>query len=156
VRVVLGTGLAAAVMLRGPAGALAQPAPKAAPSAADKEAAKKLVDDGIAGQNAKDYDKAIELYQKAYQPIPHPIWLYSIGLAPKPAGRPDGAATFFERSLEREPDGDKAADARADLAAFKAAAAAKPVEPDAAPTAPPAKPDGADAPRAETADHPGR
>lgn len=143
IRVVLGAGLAALVMLRGPAGALAQPAPKPAPSAAEKEAAKKLVDDGIAAQNAKDYDKAIDLYQKAFQLIPHPILLYNIGLAHKLAGRPARAVSFFERYLALEPNGDKAADVRADLAALKAAAAAQPAEPgppepEATGTAPPA------------------
>jgi tetratricopeptide (TPR) repeat protein len=176
VRVVLGAGLAALVMLRGPVGALAQPAPKPAPSAAEKEAAKKLVDDGIAAQNAKDYDKAIDLYQKAFQLIPHPILLYNIGLAHKLAGRPARAVSFFERYLKLEPNGDKAADVRADLAALKAAAAAQPAEPEGPPepeatvTAPPEpRPDASqpedppvkvlvrnDVHRAETGEHPGR
>src|SRR5690349_8703282 len=115
IRVVLGAGLAALVMLRGPAGALAQPAPKPTPTAAQKAAARKLVDEGIAAQDAKDYDKAIDLYKQAFQIISHPILLYNVGLAHKLAGRPALAVTFFERYLALEPSGDKAADARADL-----------------------------------------
>jgi len=122
-RVVLGAGLAAVVMLCAPAIAEAQGGPKATPSAADKQAAKKLVDDGIAAQNAKDYDTAIELYQKAYDLVPHPALLFNIGLAHKLAGRFDKATTFYERYLALEPNGAQAPDARAALAAMKAGAA---------------------------------
>lgn len=124
-RVVLGAGVAAALMVCDPAGALAQPDPTApVPSAADKTAAKKLVDEGIAAQDAKDYDRAIELYRQAYGIVPHPILLFNIGQCYRLAGRPDHAKTFYERYLERDPKGSQVAAANAALAAIHASTAA--------------------------------
>jgi tetratricopeptide (TPR) repeat protein len=128
-RVVLGAGVAAAVMLRGPAIVEAQPGPQAtAPSAADKQAAKKLVDDGIAAMDAKDYDKAIELYQKAFVLVAHPLLIFNVGQAHRLSGRLQQAAQFYERYLQLDPNGNEAAAARAHLATIKAAGATKPVE----------------------------
>ncbi len=125
-RVVLGAGIAAALIASAPANVGAQPDPKAgAPSAADKQAAKKLVDDGLAAYNTKDYDKAIELYKQAFGLIPHPILLFNIAQAHRLAGRPDKAVPFYERYLERDPSGPESGPARAALADIKAAATAR-------------------------------
>jgi Tetratricopeptide repeat len=124
-RVVLGAGVAAATMVCDPAGALAQPDPTApVPSAADKATAKKLVDEGIAAQDAKEYDKAIELYRQAYGIVPHPILLFNIGQCYRLAGRPENAKTFYERYLERDPNGSQVAAANAALAAIHASTGA--------------------------------
>jgi tetratricopeptide (TPR) repeat protein len=122
-RLVLGAGVAAALMLWGPEIGHAQPGSGApAPSAATKQEAKRLVDEGIAAQNAKDYDKAIDLYRRAFALVPHPILLFNVGQAHRLAGRPDQAVPFYERYLAADPNGSEAAAARAALAAIKAAA----------------------------------
>jgi hypothetical protein len=123
-RLVLGAGVAAALIASAPESAGAQPAPKAAPSAADKQAAAKLVDAGIAAQDAKDYDKAIELYKRAYALVPHPTLMFNIGQAHRLAGRPAQAATFYKRYLELDPKGGESAAAHAALAAIHAGTAA--------------------------------
>jgi tetratricopeptide (TPR) repeat protein len=121
-RVVLGAGIAAAVMLCGPAVVEAQPGPAApAPSAAQKEAAKKLVDQAIAAQEIGDYDKAIDLYKKAFALVPHPILMFNIGQAQRLAGRLAQAIPFYERYLVLEPSGTEAPTARTHLATIKAA-----------------------------------
>lgn len=118
-RVVLGAGVAAALMFRSPVIVTAQPASDApAASDVDKRAAKKLVDEGIAAQRAKDYDKAIELYQKAFALVPHPILLFDIGQAHRLAGHLEQAVPFYERYLALDPGGAEAAAAHAFLAGF--------------------------------------
>jgi tetratricopeptide (TPR) repeat protein len=89
-RVVLGAGVAAALALCAPAIAGAQPGAGAqAPADADKRILEQLVDRGIAAQNAKDYDRAIELYEQAFAMVPHPILLFNIGQAhPRRRGGP--------------------------------------------------------------------
>lgn len=122
--VVLGAGVAAALVLHGPATADAQSGAQAqAPSHTDRQAAKEFVDKGIAAQNAKDYDKAIEFYNKASALIPHPILLFNIGQAHRLAGRPDRAAPFYERYLANDPNGSESTVAREILAAFYYSAA---------------------------------
>ena len=74
--------------------------------------------------NAKSYDRAIELYRKAYERVPHPALLYNIGLAHKLAGRFDQAVTFYQRYLTIAPNGAQAGDARAALAEIQAASTA--------------------------------
>lgn len=124
-RLVLGAGVAVALMLWGPAIGHAQPGSGApAPSGASKQEAKRLVDEGIAAQNAKDYDKAIDLYKRAFALVPHPILLFNVGQAHRLAGRPDQAVPFYERYLAADPNGSEAVAARAALAAIKAAAPA--------------------------------
>src|SRR5690606_20424292 len=109
-RVVIGAGIAAALMLGGPAIAEAQARPRApAPSDAAKQAARKLVDEGIAAQDAKDYDQAIERYKQAYALVPHPILMFNIGQAHRLAGRPDQAVPFYERYLALDPSGSESA-----------------------------------------------
>jgi tetratricopeptide (TPR) repeat protein len=138
-RVALGAGVAAALTFLGPAIAEAQPGPGTPPpTAAQMDAARKLVNDGIAAQNAKDYDKAIELYKKAYAIVPHPILMFNIGQAHRLAGRHDQAVPFYERYLALEPGGAEAPAARAALAEIKAAP--KPAEP-GKPAEPPKPPE---------------
>ena len=118
-RVMLGAGVAAALVLHGPAIADAQAMPQAqGPSHTDRQTAKALVNQGIAAQNAKDYDKAVELYNKAFALIPHPILLFNIGQAHRLAGRLDRAVTFYERYLANDPNGSESTGAREILAAF--------------------------------------
>jgi len=124
-REMLGAGLAAIVLLRGPVIANAQSSSNpTAPSATNQRAAKKLVDDGIAAMNAKDFDKAIDLYSKAYTLVPHPTLLYNIGLAYKLAGWFDQAETFYQRYLATAPKGPQAEAARVALAEIQAASTA--------------------------------
>jgi hypothetical protein len=153
-RAVLGAGLAAAVMLGAPVTAGAQRAPGApAPSDAKRRAAaKKLVDDAIAAQNAGDYDKAIALYQRAFALIPHPDLLFNVGQAYRLAGQPRKAARFYTRYLQLAPDGKEAATARAHLAAIRGSDdAGDPPEdePSGATDAPREEPAEADEPRRE-------
>lgn len=118
-RAVLHIGVGTALILLGPVSANAQLAPRAqAPSNADKQAAKKLVDAGIAAQNAKDYDGAIELYQKAFALVPHPTLLFNVGQAHRLAGRPGEAIPFYERYLALDPTGPESSTAREILAGF--------------------------------------
>ena len=127
-RLVLGAGVAAAVMLGGPASAPAQPAPggdAGAPEAdaQKKEAAKKLAAQAIEAQNEKDYDKAIELFRQAYALVPRPLILFNVGQAHRLAGRSGLAIQFYERYLLRDPKGKEAATARTHLAALQATGA---------------------------------
>ena len=119
-------GVAMALIVAGPAGVKAQPAPGApgapAPTAANKAAAKELVNAGIAAKDRGDYEKAIELYQKAYELIPHPVMLFNIAQAHRLAKRLDEAARFYERYLAADPNGTEAADARTFLAEIGSAA----------------------------------
>lgn len=123
-RVVLGVGTAAVLMFRGLAIVNAQPSTGApAASDVDNRAAKKLVEQGIAAQRAKDYDKAIELYEKAFALVPHPILLFDIGQAHRLAGRLEQAVSFYERYLALDPGGSESAAAHAFLAGFHLEAA---------------------------------
>jgi tetratricopeptide (TPR) repeat protein len=122
-RLVIGAGVATAVMLGDPASAPAQPAGGAPAPAADaqkKDAAKKLVDQAIAAQGEGDYDKAIDLYRQAFALVPHPILMFNVGQAHRLAGRPAQAAQFYERYLTLDPSGKEAAAARAHLEKIKA------------------------------------
>ena len=135
-RVVLGTGLAAAVAICGSTIAGAQPAPKpVAPSDADKQAAKQLTKEGIEAQNAEDYDKAIDLYKKAYARSPHPVLLANIALAHRNAGHADEALTYYERYLAADPEGPEAGPSRVAISQLKAAGATSKPDLDRAPAA---------------------
>ncbi|HWO20940.1 MAG TPA: hypothetical protein VNO30_19370 [Kofleriaceae bacterium] len=124
----LGAGVAATVLLGGPASAPAQPAPKDSADASEdeaqkKEAAKKLAAQAIEAQNEKDYDKAIELFRQAYALVPRPLVLFNVGQAHRLAGRSGLAIQFYERYLAREPNGKEAATARTHLASLQATGA---------------------------------
>ncbi|HWO24111.1 MAG TPA: tetratricopeptide repeat protein [Kofleriaceae bacterium] len=95
----------------------AQPSSQAPVSTdTDRRAARKLVDEGIAAQSASHYDKAIELYQKAFALVPHPILLFNIAQAYRLASRSDQAMPFYERYLTLEPNGAQSTAARTILA----------------------------------------
>jgi len=85
-----------------------------------------MVDEGIAAQEVKDYDKAIELYTSAYKLLPHPVVLFDIAQAHRLAGRLEEAGRFYERYLSADPDGDEVGTARALLATIRKAARTKP------------------------------
>jgi tetratricopeptide (TPR) repeat protein len=123
-RVVLGGSVAAALIAGAPGSVDAQPAPGAsAPSDADKEAARKLVIEANAALDATQYDKAIELYQQAYDLTRHPLMLFNIAQAHRLAGRADAALTFYEQYLKDDPNGSEAAGARLRVEELKAAGA---------------------------------
>jgi tetratricopeptide (TPR) repeat protein len=101
----------------------------AQPANTDKakaKTAKQYVDAALAAQDAKDYDTAIELYQKAYALVPHPVLLFDIAQAHRLAGRVDNAITFYKRYLDADPNGPQASTAHdilAEIAAKRAAEA---------------------------------
>jgi len=132
-RVVLGAGVALAVLLFAGSGVgHAQPGPgdSAPADTSGRAAARKLVNEGIAAQEAKDYDRAIALYMKAFSLEPHPLLLFNVGQAHRLAGCPGRAVPFYERYLKLDPDGKESAAARAALAEIKRAA--RPDGPDCA------------------------
>lgn len=105
----------------------ARPDPAARiPIGDDKAMASQLVDRGIAAQDAAEYDKAIELYTRAYDLRPHPSLLFNIGQAHRLAGRLQEARRFYERYLSAAPGGVEAARARALLAAMPEAVRTEP------------------------------
>src|ERR1043165_6786751 len=79
---------------------------------AKAQTAKEFINAGLAAQNAKDFETAISLYQKAYDLIPHPVLLFNIAQAHRLAGHDADALTFYERYLQAEPNGSQAAVAR--------------------------------------------
>ncbi len=121
-RVVLGAGIAMVVsILSGQGVGHAQPGPgsSAPASTGARAAARKLVDEGIAAQDAKDYDRAIALYMRAFALDPHPLLLFNVGQAHRLAGCPQRAVPFYERYLALEPSGTQAPAAQAALAEIK-------------------------------------
>jgi tetratricopeptide (TPR) repeat protein len=84
-----------------------------------RTAAKKLVDEGNAAYNAKDYGKAIALYMRAFSLEPHPRLLFNVGQALRLAGCSDRATSFYERYLALEPNGGESEPARGALAEIK-------------------------------------
>ncbi len=77
-----------------------------------KKLAKQYVDAGLAAQDAGDYDAAIELYEKAYAVIPHPLMLFNIGQAHRLAGRDEEALAAYQRYLDEDPKGPKVKEAK--------------------------------------------
>lgn len=123
-RVVLEIGVAMALLLlSSPRIGVAQPeAGSSAPdNASTRAAARKLVDEGIAAQNAGDYDRAVALYLRAFSLDPHPLLLFNVGQAHRLAGCPRRAVPFYERYLTLEPTGAQAGPARAALAEIEQA-----------------------------------
>ena len=142
-RVVLGAVIAAAVMVGGPASVGAQSAPAGAPAQVDPQtraAAKKLVEDARVEVDAKNYDKAIELYQKAFDLTGHPLMLFNMAQAHRLAGRLDKALELYDRYLQRDPNGAEAPAASAALADLKAAGVTPPPAPEPVTTKPEATP----------------
>ncbi len=128
-RVMLGLGVAVAMpVVLGSRSAEAQPGPGA--TANTRAEARKLVDEGIAAQNAEDYGKAIALYLRAFSLDPHPLLLFNVAQAHRLAGCPQRAVPFYERYLTLDPEGAESAPARAALAEIQEAA--RPDGPDCA------------------------
>jgi hypothetical protein len=115
---VLGVGVTLVVLIfPGPGIGYTQPASGSStrPEASTRAVAKKLVQDGIAAQDAKDYSRAIALYLKAFSLDPHPLLLFNVAQAHRLAGCPQRAVPFYERYLALEPKGTQSAAARAAL-----------------------------------------
>lgn len=116
---ILAAGVVAVLALQKPGTVDAQPVQEEqAPSSVDKQAAKRLVDAGIAAQSANEYDTAIELYNKAFALVPHPLLLFNIGQAHRLSGRLAHAVPFYERYLALDPHGPESTVARTILAGF--------------------------------------
>ena len=123
----------------------AQSPPVSSPAPVSPQAqaqAKAFVDQGIAAQDAGEYDVAIRYYGEAYQLVPHPDLIFNIAQAQRLAGRFDDALATYKRYLDAAPNGSRASLAAqliAQLDARKAQNASKPQ-----PTAPSAaQPDAA-------------
>lgn len=104
---------------------IAPPAPAFAQKGDKKKLAKEYVDAGLAAQEAGDYDGAIELYQKAYALVPHPILHFNIGQAHRLAGRDEEARASYEAYLDADPEGAKVKEARSFLKEIEARLAVK-------------------------------
>jgi hypothetical protein len=90
-RVVLGAGIAVAVLIAPGSRighAQAGPGAPAPANVGAREAARQLVDEGIAAQDAGDYDTAIARYMRAFALDPHPVLLFNVGQAHRLAGCP--------------------------------------------------------------------
>jgi len=81
-------------------------------SESQRAAAKKLTIDAITAESAKDYTKAIALYQQAYLIVPHPVLQFDIGQDYMLAGDLSQAERYFKLYLTRDPDGPGAPTAR--------------------------------------------
>lgn len=115
--------------------AAAQPAAVNAPTTSDPSAtARKLTNDAIAAQDAKDYATALRLYKQAYALVPHPILLFNVGQTYMLAGDTLQAERFFRHYLEREPNGPGAPTAREFLAALPSSPPPPPQPPSSRPT----------------------
>src|SRR5690349_21282804 len=107
-RLVLLGAIGAVGAVAAPADALAQ----TAPSADKKQAAKQFVDAGLAAQSAGDYDKAIALYSKAYELVPHPTLIFNLAQAHRLAGHIEQSLALYRRYLAEDPRGPHATTAR--------------------------------------------
>jgi len=121
-RVLLGMVVAVVVAsVPGIRSARAQPSPgSSVPTGANtRVTAKKLVDDGIAAFNVKDYGKAISFYMRAFVLEPRPRLLFNVGQALRLAGCTERAVSFYARYLALEPQGGESEAARGILAEIK-------------------------------------
>lgn len=94
----------------GPALALAAPAPSEPPpdgttdtgvSEADKVQAEQLSAQAIGEFNGKNYDKAVELFEQAYDLDPQPNYLFNIGRVYEEAGNLESAVDFYARFVKQ-------------------------------------------------------
>jgi len=106
-----------------PAGAHAQWRSTSAKSTNNTKTAKQYVDAGLAAQNSGDYDTAIQLYEKAYALVPHPVLLFDMAQANRLAGRIPQALALYARYLAADPNGPQAKTARVLVAVIEAAKA---------------------------------
>lgn len=98
--------------------------PPRPPKGDKKKQAKAYVDQGLAAQEAGDYDAALSFYGKAYELVPHPILLFNMAQANRLAGRAEPARELYKQYLEAEPNGAKAKTARELMTALDAQLAA--------------------------------
>jgi len=100
----------------------AQAAPVALPpiSAILRTTAKKLTNEAIAAESAKDYVRAISLYQQAYRVMPHPILQFNIGQVYRLVGDLVEAERYYRVYLVLDPNGQAASMAREFLASHPA------------------------------------
>ena len=89
-------------------------------TAAARAQATQYTTQGLAAQDAGDYDAAIGLYSKAYELVPHPLLLFNLAQANRLAGRIDQALAFYQRYLDAEPQGAQAKTAREFVAELNA------------------------------------
>jgi tetratricopeptide (TPR) repeat protein len=68
-------------------------------AAADPAKAKQLYDDGEKSYNLGQFDKAIELFTKAYEEWPEPAFLFNIAQAYRQSGNCKQALFFYKRFL---------------------------------------------------------
>jgi tetratricopeptide (TPR) repeat protein len=77
-----------------------------------KAKASEYVVQGLASQDAGDYDAAIGFYTKAHQLTQHPVLLFNIAQAHRLAGRVDQALAHYQKYLDQDPKGPQARTAR--------------------------------------------
>lgn len=68
---------------------------------AEKDEASALSDQAISKFKAKDYDGAVELFQKAYDIDPQPNYLFNIGRVYEEAGNLENAVEFYARFVKQ-------------------------------------------------------
>ncbi|HEU4729165.1 MAG TPA: tetratricopeptide repeat protein [Kofleriaceae bacterium] len=73
-------------------------------------------DAGLAAQNSGDYDTAIMFFTKAYELVPHPLFLFHMAQAHRLAGRIRQAIALFSEFLAKAPDHPQARVARDQIA----------------------------------------
>lgn len=99
--------------------AAAQSSP--APTATDRELARRYAQSGIDAQDAGDYDAAIDNYQKAYRVVANALLLFDMAQAYRLAGKDDLAIDYYRRYLAApEPEQSKVPEARLLLAELQA------------------------------------
>lgn len=76
-----------------------------------KALAKELVSRGLQAQTAGRYDEAVDLYQTAYDLLPHPELLFNIGQAYRLKGAQLVALTYYHKYLALQPEGRAAKEA---------------------------------------------
>jgi tetratricopeptide (TPR) repeat protein len=105
----LSLGLSLSLAL-GPTVALAAPPPSEPPpdtttdtgvSEADKTEAEQLSARAIEEFNAKNYDKAVELFKQAYEVDPQPNYLFNIGRVYEEAGNLESAVDFYGQFVKQ-------------------------------------------------------
>lgn len=75
--------------------------PEPAVSQADKTEAEQLSGQAIGEFNAKNYDKAVELFEQAYALDPQPNYLFNIGRVYEEAGNLESAVVFYGRFVKQ-------------------------------------------------------
>jgi tetratricopeptide (TPR) repeat protein len=68
---------------------------------ADRKKALEFYNAGVKAFTVEHYDEAIYSFEKAYEQVPSPNFLYNIGISHLHAGRVDKALDFFEKCLAR-------------------------------------------------------